>query len=98
MEVENRATDKDQGRCKLFILLQSWYLVAPGLVLLSYFHLLGVLVLQKNSEILLHILLEEKPGPCPKVVLLFLDCSSLLSASPPFPDQKLLELRKYHGG
>lgn len=56
-------------------ILQSWCLVAPGLVmvvLLSGFHLLGVLVLQKNSEILLCIFLEEEPGPYPKAALLFL--------------------------
>ena len=32
---------------------------------------------------------EEEPGPCPKAALLSLDCSSLVSASPPFPDQHL---------
>ena len=64
--------------------------VAPEQVLvvflLSGFHLLGVLVLQKNSKILLCIFLEEEPGPCPKFALLFLDSSSLVSASPPFHD------------
>ena len=29
---------------------------------------------------------QEEPGPCPKAALLSLDCSSLVSASPPFPD------------
>ena len=29
--------------------------------------------------------------PAPKAVLLFLDCSSLVFASPPFPDQQLFE-------
>ena len=40
------------------------------------------LVLQKNSQILLCIFLEEEPGPCPKAALLFLDCSSLVSPLP----------------
>ena len=47
----------------------------------------GVLVLQKGSKILLCTLLEDRPGPCPKAALLSLDdSSSLVSASPPFPD------------
>ena len=46
----------------------------------------GILVLQKNSKVLLSVFLEEEPGPCPKFALLILDCSSLVSASPPFPD------------
>ena len=45
----------------------------------------STLVLQ-NSKRLLCVSLEEEPGPCPKAVLLFLDYSSLVSASPPFPD------------
>ena len=60
-------------------ILQSWCLVVPGLVLvvlLSDFHLLGVLVLQKNSKILLCIFLEEEPGPA-----LSLHCG-LLTAPP----------------
>ena len=51
-----------------------------------FFHLLGVLVLQKGSKTLLCIFLEEEPGPRPKAALWSLDCSSLVSASPPFPD------------
>ena len=35
----------------------------------------GVLVLQKNSKILLFIFLEVGPGLCPKAALLFLNCS-----------------------
>jgi len=30
--------------------------------------------------------LEAGPGSCPQPALLFLDCSSMGSASPPFPD------------
>ena len=37
------------------------------------------------------ISLEAEPGPCSKAILLFLGCSSLVSASPPFPDQQLFE-------
>ena len=40
----------------------------------------------KSSKIVLCAPLEAEPGPCPKAALLFLDCSSLVSASPPFPD------------
>lgn len=54
-------------------------------------HLLGVLVLQKVSRTLLCVFLEGEPDPCPKAALLFLEGSSLVSASPPFPDQPLLE-------
>ena len=35
--------------------------------------------------------LREQPGPSPKAALLFLGCSSLDSASPPFSDLKLFE-------
>ena len=33
----------------------------------------------------IYILLEEEPGPCPMTALLFLDCSSFVSVSPPMP-------------
>ena len=47
-------------------------------------HYLGALVLQKSSAIILfYISPEKEPGPCPKATLLFLDCSSLVSTSPP---------------
>jgi len=49
---------------------------------------LGVLVLLKGSKILLGIFLKEEPGPCPKAALLSPDGSSLVSASPPFPDEQ----------
>ena len=77
------------GQMQAFVLLHSWYLVAPGLVLvvlLSGFHLLGDLVQQKSSKILFYVSLQEEPGPCPKAALLFLDCSCLVSSSPPFLD------------
>ena len=72
--------------------------MAPGpvlVVLLSGSHLLGALVLQK---ILLCIFLEGEPGPCPKAALLSLDCSSMVSASPPFPDQPLFEPPFWNSG
>lgn len=83
-----------------FIILQSWCLVAPGLalvVLLSSFHLLGVLVLQ-NSKILLCLFLAKEPGPCPKASVFFIDWSFLVSASPPFPDQQLFEPALWNSG
>ena len=48
-------------------------------------HLGGVLVLQKKSKILFCIFLEEHQDPA-KAALLSLDCFSLVSAFPPFPD------------
>ena len=45
----------------------------------------GFQYLQNNSWIFLDVSLEREPGPCPQTVQLFLDCSSLVSASPPFP-------------
>lgn len=59
---------------------------------LNIFHLLGIFVLRKNSKILLSILLEEEAGPAPKAALLSLDRPLLVSESPPFPDQHLLDL------
>ena len=56
------------------------------------FHLLGVLVLQKNSKAMLCISLEEEPGPCPKTALSFPDCSSLSLFEPaPWNSGKVLE-------
>ena len=65
---------------------------------LNIFHLLGILVLQKSSKILLCVSLEVEPGPCPKPALLCPDCSSLVSASPPFPDQQLFESALWNSG
>ena len=42
----------------------------------NIFHMLEVLAGQKGSKILLCIFLEEKAGPCPKAMLLSLDCAS----------------------
>ena len=69
-----------------------------------WFSLLGGLVLEKSSKILLCIFLEEEPGPCPKAALLFLDCfSSLHFCIPSLPWLATawtcpLELREGHGG
>ena len=46
----------------------------------------------------LWVSLEREPGSCSKAVLLFLDCSSLVFASPPFPDQHLSELVPRNSG
>ena len=77
-----------------FILLQIWCLVAPGLVLLFGFHLLGVHLFiysfiggsfiggsAEELKDIATICLEEEPGSSPRVALLFLNCSSLVSAS-----------------
>ena len=53
----------------------------------------GRVVLQKNSKMLLCVFLEGEPGPFPKAVLLFLDCSSLSSQHPlPSPTSHCLNL------
>ena len=54
--------------------------------------------LQNNSKILFYMSLDGEPGPCSKAVLLPLNYFSLVSASPPFPNQQLLGLREGHGG
>ena len=76
------------------MLLHSWRLVAlgqvPVVLLLSGVknasYLMGGFSLQSSPKVFLCIFLEEEPGPCPKAALLSLDCSSLVPASPPFPD------------
>ena len=49
-------------------------------------HTLMSLVLQKSSKTVICVSLEAKTGSGPKTALLFLHCSSLVSASLPFPD------------
>ena len=78
--------------------LLSGMKTASSSIIVNIFHLLGVLVLQKSSKILLHVSLEAEPGSCPKAALLFLDCSSLFSVSPPFPDQQLFESALWKSG
>ena len=60
--------------------------------------LLGFLVLQRSSKILLCVSLEYEPGPCLKAVVLFLDCSFLISASSTFPDKQLFEPALWNSG
>ena len=45
-----------------------------------------MILIQKSSKILLCLSLEAEPGLGPSTALLFLGCSSFVSASPPFPD------------
>ena len=60
---------------------------ACGQHAVNFSHLVGISVSAKQLNILLLcVSLEGEPGPCPKAALLCLDCSSLVSASPPFPD------------
>ena len=54
--------------------------------------------MQKSSKILLCVSLEVEPGPCPKSALLFIDCFSLVSAFPPFPDIQLFESAFWNSG
>lgn len=80
--VGNRVTEKDQGRWKLSFLCT----VGQGLVLGSS----SLIFCRRTQRYCLCVFLEEEAGPCPKAALLFLNCSSQVSASPPFPDQQLL--------
>ena len=52
--------------------------------IVNIFHLAGILVpVEELKNIVIYISLEEEPGPCPKVALLFL---LLFLLSLPFPD------------
>ena len=51
----------------------------------NIFQLLGVLVLQKSSKILLCVSLEVEPGPCPKAALLFFGCYTCCLCIPSLP-------------
>ena len=74
----------------------SSFLNKDGLI--NIFHLLRGLILQNNSKILLSVVLEGEPGPYPKAALLSLDGSSLVSASPPFPDDQLFGPALWNSG
>ena len=52
----------------------------------------------QNSSKILFICLKGEPGPCLKAALLFLDCSSLVSSSPRFPDYQLFEPALWNSG
>ena len=85
--VTNRAADKDQGRCTPAAFSKAgdppfW----NEECFITIFHFLGVSVWWKVAKTLLPIFLEEEPGLCPEAAVLSLDGSSLVSASPPFPD------------
>ena len=72
--------------------------MAPGLVLMvrllscvkpashQLLPFVEVLILERSSQIVLCVFLEEERGPRPKAALSSLDGSSLVSASPPFSD------------
>ena len=64
----------------------------------NIFHLLGFLVLQKSSKILLRVSLEAEPRSLPKAAILLLVCSTLVSASSPLPDLHLLEPAFWNSG
>ena len=82
--MKNRAVDKDQrrGKLALFSKLVWWSSFQNKECFIDIFHLLGVLVLQKNSRIYLSIFLEEGPGPCHKAALLFLSLSLFVILGP----------------
>ena len=62
-----------------------WDLHACGQQTVNFSHLVGFQYLQNISKILFCVSLEGEAGPCPKAALLFLDCSSIVSASHPLP-------------
>ena len=97
--VKRRAINKDQHRWKLTLFFKAavkwsqhwfwWSFFWNEEYFINCFLLLRVSVLWKGLNILLYIFLEEEPRPCPKAAPLSVDCSSLASASPPFPDEQL---------
>ena len=56
------------------------------------------LILQGWSKILLCVSLDVELEPSPKAALLFLDFSSLVTVSPPFPNQQLFEPALWNSG
>ena len=87
---KNGAADKDRGlvswRClPSWCLAVWWWSFRNEGGFLHTVHVLGGVLLWKNSEISLSVFLEEGPGPAPRPPLSFLDGSSRASASPPFP-------------
>ena len=117
---EGGIADKDQGACRacpplIWPQVVSWWVLYDQTVTFSLdwrmlrvvtiFHLLGALVLQKSAETQLCVSLEVEPGLSPKDAQLFPDCSSLVSVSPRTPLLCLatlwtcpFELRESHGG
>ena len=75
-----------------------WGLCAYGQHTTNFSHRQEFQYLQNNSKILFYMSFDGEPQPCSKAILLPLNYFSLVSASPPFPNQQLLELREGHGG
>ena len=73
----------DSGSCRTVTFIMEWRMLHQ---VVTIFHMVRVLVLQKSSKILLYVSLGAEPGSCPKTALFLLECSSLFSVSPPFPD------------
>lgn len=60
-------------------------------LVINIFHLLGVLVLQTSSKVLLCVFLEAEPGPCSEAASL----TSLISSCLPFETQGRLKPVSY---
>ena len=79
------SADQDEGVCRAC----TPFMVFSGMKNASTFHLLGVLVLQDISfrtPRYFCVFLEAEPGQYLQAAALLPGCSSLVSASPPFPD------------
>ena len=76
----------DESTSEVYALMGNIPLISPTWQEFQY--------LQNSSKILFYTSLDGEPGPWSKAVLLPLNCFSLVSASPPFPNRQLLELRK----
>ena len=81
---------KWESASSTFCFQSVWGLRACGQHTVNFSHLVGVSVsAQQLKDIVMCIPCgggARGAGPCPKAVLLFLDCPSLVSASPPFPN------------
>ena len=91
--------DKDQGKCKLsffsqlvFSGLRTVYVDTPSSRIKEYFikqffqFWWGFSSEERLIDIVIYIFLEEEPEPCHKAALLSLECFSLISTCPTFPD------------
>ena len=87
---------QDQGVSRLCTSL-IWSQVIFLMSLSAFFNLASSYLLWHNPFVGFHsikslntllylVFLEVEPGPSPKAALLFLDCSSFVSTSTPFPD------------
>ena len=75
-----------QSASSAFWVHRVWGLRACGQHAVNFSHLEGVSVSAKQLEDITCVSFEGGPTTCAKAALLFLDCPSLVSASPPFPD------------